>query len=201
MASGRKRKSSFSLLSILLLLAGLAAAAAGVLLISGRRPDENRIEMMEQRLRNMRRLRTVTRSYRSVIFVEERRFLKGRKEVLFSLEYEVSAGVDFSRGLEIEELSGGWRVTMPAAEVFESDAKESSIREVIRREQSYFNPITMGDYMPHIIAQGEANRQAAIDDGILDRAEINARNAVLKVLGLGGVRDVVFFTADSGGTE
>ena len=202
MASARKRNPAATILSVLFLLTGLAAAAAGTLLILGRQPEESRIEMMEQRLRNMRQLRTVTRTYRSVIFVEERNFWKGRKEVLFTLEYDVTAGVDFSRGLEIEELSGdGWRVSMPAAEVFESDADESSIRQMILREQSFFNPINMGDYMPHIIAQGEANRQAAIDDGILDKAEINARNAVLKVLGLGGIRDVVFATLDAGGTE
>ena len=123
MASARKRNSSVFLLSLLLLRAALAAAAAGILLITGRRPEESRVEMMEQRLRDMRQLRTVTRTYRSVIFVEERSFWKGRKEVLFTLEYEVSAGVDFSRGLEIEELAGGgWRVSMPGAEVFRSDA-------------------------------------------------------------------------------
>lgn len=200
MASSGSRKSSALVFAVLLTLLALGVIAAGMVLIAGRGPGESQIEVMEQRLRDMRQLKTVSHTYRSVIYVEERNFWKGNKEVLFTLEYEVSAGVDFSKGLEIEELPGGaYRVSMPASEVFTSDAVESSIRQMILRESSIFNPINMGDYMPHVIAQGEANRQAAIDGGILETAEINARKAVLQVLRLGQIEDVVFASPDEGG--
>ncbi len=203
MASRRSGKKAVSVLSLTVLVLGLAAVTAGIfLLVSRQDREQSRIEVMEQRLRDMRRLKTVSRTYRSVIFVEEKKFLAGRKQVLFSLEYEVSAGVDFSRGLDIEPLSGGvYRVSMPASEVFDSDAVESSIRQMILMEGSVFNKVNMGDYMPQIVAQGQANRQAAVEDGILDRAEINAREAVTKVLRLGGIEDVVFAVPERTGGD
>jgi len=131
-----------------------------------------------------------------VIFSEERAFLLGSRQVLFTLEYQVSAGVDFSRGFEIRELDRGVvEVRMPPAEVFAADADESSIRQMFIREQSFWNPVRMGDYMPQVVAQGEANRTAALESGILDRAEANARKAVSRILRLGGVEDIRFAAA------
>ncbi len=43
-----------------------------------------------------------------------------------------------------------------------------------------------------MIAEGEANRQSALDNGILNRAENNARMAIVKILELGKFGPVVF---------
>jgi len=190
------RRRRVSLLDILLILAALVVAGAGVLVLSGPKSGSHEVLVLENRIRELRRFRTVSQTYRSVIFAEERAFLLGSRQVLFTLEYQVSAGVDFSRGFEIRELDRGVvEVRMPPAEVFAADADESSIRQMFIREQSFWNPVRMGDYMPQVVAQGEANRTAALESGILDRAEANARKAVSRILRLGGVEDIRFAAA------
>jgi hypothetical protein len=162
-------------------------------MLRGGRQSTGSTEVLEQRLRDLRQLKTVSQLYRSVIFIDEKKFLLGTKQVLFALEYEVTAGVDFSRGIELRRMPDETiSVRMPPAEILSSDADETSIREMILREQPFFNPVRMGDYIPQVIAQGEANRASAVDGGILALAEANARIAVTRILQLAGVRNVIF---------
>ncbi len=184
------RISSFE---IILIILALILVAAGVFLIIGGKEPVSHTDVMEQRLRELRQLKTVSQTYRSVIYVEEKNFWRGNKQVLFTLEYLVTAGVDFSKGLEIRELPDDViQVRMPPAEIFSSDADETSINQMFLREQTLLNPVRMGDYMPQVIAQGEANRQAALDNGILSHAEAKARLAVIRVLKLGEFDIIVF---------
>jgi len=176
-----------------MLILALGFIIGGVFLFTGNSSSEAQTAVMEQRLRELRRLKTVTQTYRSVIYVEEKSFWRGNKQVLFTVEYLVTAGVDFSRGLEIRDLPDGTvLVRIPPAEIFISDADETSIHQMYLRENSLLNPIRMGDYMSQIILQGEANRQKALDGGILNHAEANAREAVLRILKLGKFESVVF---------
>jgi len=176
-----------------MLILALGFIAGGIFLFTGGRPSEARTAVMEQRLRELRRLKTVTQTYRSVIYVEEKNFWRGNKQVLFTVEYQVTAGVDFSRGLDIRELpDGSVLVRIPPAEIFTTDADETSIHQMYLRENPLLNPIRMGDYMGRIILQGEANRQKALDGGILNLAESNARQAVLRILKLGDFENIVF---------
>ena len=204
MAPSKRRGIRIGAFEIILLVFTLLLAGAGVYVLRGPRGIENRVEAMEARLRELRRLKTVDQKYRSVIYVEEKNFWLGGKRVLFTLEYDVVAGVDFTRGLEIRELPGGvLEVRMPPAEIFSSDADEASIHQMFLKESAYLNPVRMGDYMPQIIAQGEENRRSALDGGILERAEANARSAVARILDLGEGREVVFgptLGASAGGT-
>lgn len=187
------RKFRISVFEITLFVFTLVFIVAGVFLLISDKTSESRVAVMEQRLRDLRQLKTVNQTYRSVIYVEEKSFWRGKKQVLFSVDYLITAGVDFSKGLDIQELSDGViRVSMPRAEIFVTDADETSIRQMYIRENTFLNPIRMGDYMSQIIAQGEANRQAALDGGILDLAEANARLAVLRILKLGNFDKVVF---------
>ena len=196
MASRKFRISTFE---ITLFALTLFLCAAGVFLLTNDRTSESRVAVMEQRLRNLRQLKTVSQTYRSVIYMEEKNFWRGNKKVLFSVNYEITAGVDFSRGLVIQELSNGViKVIIPRAEIFVTDADETSIRQMYLRENAFLNPIRMGDYMSQIIAQGEANRQAALDSGILDLADANARLAVLRILKLGNFDKVVFGVPSDG---
>jgi hypothetical protein len=191
--SRRHRKIRISFFEIILMVLALAFTAAGVFLLKGENHQKSYTEVMEQRLRDLRRLKTVCRTYRSVIYVEEKNFWRGNKKVLFSVEYLVTAGVDFSRGIEIQELPDNLiRVRIPRAEIFISDADESSIHQMYLRENALLNPVRIGDYMSQIISQGEANRTAALDDGILEQAEANARLAVIRILKLGGFDKIVF---------
>ncbi len=184
------RISSFE---IILIILALILVAAGVFLIIGGKEPVSHTDVMEQRLRELRQLKTVSQTYRSVIYMEEKNFWRGNKQVLFTLEYLVTAGVDFSKGLEIRELPDDViQVRMPPAEIFSSDADETSINQMFLREQTLLNPVRMGDYMPQVIAQGEANRQAALDNEILSHAEAKARLAVIRVLKLGEFDIIVF---------
>jgi hypothetical protein len=192
MASQKRRKTRIGSFEIVLFVITILAAAAGAFILFGPDDGESRTAVMEARLRELRRLKTVSQTYRSVIYVEDN-FWLGKKRVLFTLEYDVVAGVDFSRGLEIRELPGGvLEVRMPPAEIFSWDADESSIHQMFLKESTMLNPIRMGDYMPQVISQGEENRRSALEGGILGRAEANARSAVLRILNLGEGGEVVF---------
>ncbi len=178
--------------AVFLLFSLIFSAAGGILLARGS-TGRTRLAIVEQRLQDLKRMRTASQTYRSVIYVEEKSFWKGRKNVLFTVEYEVAAGVDFSKGVSISRLSGNTvQVNMPPAEIFSADADERSIHQMKIYEPAFFNPVSMGDYMPQIIAQGVENREAALESGILQTAEKNARNAVRRVLSMGGIQNVVF---------
>ena len=193
MASPGRRKTRISSFEIILIIMALALIGGGVYLFTGGRESVSRTDVMEHRLKDLRELKTVSQTYRSVIFVEEKNFWRGNKQVLFTLEYVVTAGVDFSKGLEIRELPDGViQVRLPGAGILSSDADETTIRQMFLKEQALLNPVRMGDYMPQIILQGEANRQAALDGGILKLAEANARMAVLRILKLGEFENIVF---------
>ncbi len=193
MASPNRRKFRIGSFEIILIILTVLLAGAGFHILRGSGGDESRVDVMEARLRDLRRLKTVSQTYRSVIYVEEKNFWLGGKQVLFTLEYNVVAGVDFSRGLEIRELPGDiLEVRMPPAEVFSWDADESSIHQMFLKESAVLNPVLMGDYMPQVIAQGEENRRSALEGGILERAEENARNAVARILNLGEGGEVIF---------
>ena len=184
------------------MVVSLTLAGFGAYLLLGGRQSTSSTEVLEQRLRDLRQLKTVSQLYRSVIFIDEKKFLLGTKQVLFALEYEVTAGLDFSRGIELHRMPDETvSVRMPPAEIFSSDADETSIREMILREQPFFNPVRMGDYMPQVIAQGEANRISAVDGGILALAEANARIAVTRVLQLAGVQHVIFEASPAPGNS
>lgn len=172
---------------------GLLLVGLGLYILLDERDSTDQIQVFEQRLKSLRRLSTVNQSYRSVIYMEEKNFWRGNKLVLFSVKYDVIAGVDFSKGISLQKLKdGSFEVSLPPAEVFSSDADESSIEQMLIREGLINNPIRKSDYMPRIVEQGRVNRQSAIDSGILDRAELNAQTAVRRILSLGGIEKVIF---------
>lgn len=193
MAVKKRSKIRISPLEILLLILSLLLIAASVYIFTGGQDRVSRTEVLEYRLRELRQLQTVSQTFRSVIYVEEKNFWRGNKQVLFTLEYVVTAGVDFSEGLQIRENpDGSIHVRMPGAEIFSSDADEATIKQMFLQEQVLLNPIRMSDYIPQVIAQGEANKQAALKGGILDLAEANARLAVMRILNLGELENVSF---------
>lgn len=193
MAAKGRSKVRISAIEIILLILSLLLIAGAAYLLSGGRENISRTEVMEHRLRELRQLQTVTQTFRSVIYVEEKNFWRGNKQVLFTLEYHVTAGVDFSEGLQIRENPDGTiHVRMPPGEIFSSDADETTIRQMFLKEQVLLNPVRMGDYIPQIIAQGEANKQAALESGILNMAESNARMAVMRILNLGEFENISF---------
>jgi len=166
-------------------------------------------KVIEERIKQLRRMTTVTQVYRSVIYVKNKNFWRGTREVLFSIKYNVAAGVDFSRGFNLNLKDDGTvEVSMPGAKVFLSDADESTINQMLIRESYFLNQIKISDYMPQIIAQGITNRKTSVENGILERADTNARQAVLKILRIGGFDKVIFMnipesmaeTAEAAGT-
>jgi hypothetical protein len=148
---------------------------------------------------------TASQTYRDVIYAERRRFLAD-KRLLFTIDYDVTAGVDFRKGLEIRVREDGtWEVTMPAAEILEVDADDASIEEIFIKET--LGTIRLSDYMPVILDEREAIRNAAEAGDLLERAEANARSAVTRILRLGGAENVGFRTlvlpetTESGGDD
>jgi len=173
-------------------LAMIMFLAAGFVSVINRK-EQRAAEVLQERIRDLKQLVTVEQTYRSVIYTENKTFWVMSRQVLFSVKYHVRAGVDFSGGLELNRLPGGViQVTMPSAKIFSSDADESTIHQMMIKESAVFNPVRISDYMPLIIRQGEVNRKAALDSGILKLAENNAKLAVKRILAIGGFSQVVF---------
>ncbi len=77
MASHGRRKNRISLFEIILIITALVLIGGGVYLYTGGRESVSRTEVMERRLKDLRELKTVSQTYRSVIYVEEKNFWRG----------------------------------------------------------------------------------------------------------------------------
>ena len=191
----RRRKSKIRVWEVLVIALSLTIIAAVILLIIQDRRDRGHLEVLEQRLRKIRRLGTVRQIYRSVIYFEEKNFWRGGKMVLFTVEHGITAGIDLSEGFTLgKRIDGSVEVKLPPARILSVDADEGSIHQMLLREGLFNNPVRIGDYMPSVIAQGEVTREAALEEGILHLAERSARSAITRILGLGGIDDVNFIS-------
>ena len=206
MSLSKRRKSKIRVWEVLVIALALTLIAVAVLLIIQDRRDRGHLEVLEQRLRKIRRLGTVSQIYRSVIYFEEKNFWRGGKMVLFTVEHGITAGIDLSEGFTLgKRIDGSVEVKLPPARIFSVDADEGSIHQMLLREGFFNNPVRIGDYMPSVIAQGEVTREAALEGGILHLAERSARSAIARILGLGGIDEVHFISraplAGTGGPE
>ena len=183
------------------------AAILGVLLLAGCGPvDRAGMVRMERRVESLLELHTYEHRYRNLVyFGEERSFLFIKtvdRAVLFSVDIRVRAGVDLSEGVELTAdrfAADRIYVRLPAARILSVDADESTIAEYFIREQGgRIGLLELSDQL------GEVKSRAAdeaVDRGILDLADANARRIVRGFLNLAGFREVVFATPQPPGTD
>lgn len=147
-------------------------------------------------VRSLARLETIHYSMEKVITAETNQgafgFLFGDK-LLFVAHGDVIAGVDLAK-LEPEDLyteDGVLYVILPEAEIFIAtlDNEKSYVYD---RETGVFSQGEVDLETSARLAAEEAILESALDDGILEQAQINAENYLIRLLRDLGYPDVVF---------
>lgn len=147
-------------------------------------------------VRSLARLETIHYSLEKVITAEtgqgELDFLFGDK-LIFIAHGEVIAGMDMAK-LEEEDLTlrnGVLNVTLPPAEIFVATL-DNDKSYVYDRDTGLFSK---GNVNLETLARQTAEEtilEAALEDGILEQAEVNAENYLAKLFRTLGYPDVVF---------
>ncbi|UYN91003.1 MAG: DUF4230 domain-containing protein [Anaerolineales bacterium] len=147
-------------------------------------------------VRSMARLETIQYSVEKIITAETRQglfgFLVGDR-ILFVAHGTVIAGVDLQK-LQPEDMrieAGVLYVTLPPAEIFVATL-ENDKSYVYDREQGV---LTRGDQSLETVARQAAEdeiEKAALADGILNQAQINAENFLYRFFLQLGFPEVIF---------
>jgi hypothetical protein len=152
-------------------------------------------------VQSLARLETIHYSMEKVITAETNQdafsFLFGDK-LLFVAHGEVIAGIDMEK-LALEDLDhrdGVLYVTLPAAEVFIATL-DNDKSYVYDRETGLFAQDQIDLETAARQSAEDAILQAALDDGILEQAQINAENYLARLFRNLGFPDVVFLEPDS----
>lgn len=147
-------------------------------------------------VRSLARLETISYSVEKVIRADSGQqvfnFLFGDK-LIFVAHGFVIAGIDLAK-MESEDLwikDGALYVSMPAAEIFVATL-DNDKSYVFDRETGL---LTKGNFELETQARQAAEQEiynAAVEDGILDQAEMNAENYLLRLFTQLGYPEVVF---------
>ncbi len=161
----------------------LGLTAAVFLILSSCGPSQSeRLTSVEAKVRNLAELHTYEQTYRDVVYLgEQRQFLFFRtmdRQLLFSVNIRVRAGVDLRSGLTV--LPGEGRrsvfVEVPAPTILLVDADEESISQYFVRERGgTIGFLEVGAEIEAVKGQVAAD---AVGRGILDRARENAREVL-----------------------
>lgn len=195
----RHRSSPAFLLAVLIAVALLAVTGCAPL-------SQAETVRLENRIESLLELSTYEHIYRDLVyFGEERSFLFIKtvdRAVLFSIDIRVRAGIDLADGVTVTaDRRDPQRiyVRLPDAEVLAVDADESSIEEYFIREQG--GRVGLLELTDQIDEAKARVAEEAVERGILERADENARELITGFLRMAGFAEVVFATGDEGTDE
>ncbi len=141
---------------------------------------------VEQRITSVLTLHTAEYIYRDVIyFGEQSQFLgfipAGSREILFSVNIAVRAGVNLQRGFAVETTGPRTlRITLPPAEVLYSDAMEDTIFQYFLRQSG--REISFIEVQDVIANAKNDIVEDAVARGILSRADRQAERIIRELL-------------------
>lgn len=173
----------------------LGLTAAVFLALSSCGPSQSeRLTSLETKVRNLAELHTFEQTYRDVVYLgEQREFLFFRtmdRQLLFSVNIRIRAGVDLRQGVRV--LPGADRrsvfVEVPAPTVLLVDADEESISQYFVRERG--GAIGWLEVGAEIEAAKDQVVADAVSRGILDRAGENAREVLENLFSQAGFDSV-----------
>lgn len=151
---------------------------------------DRKLELFTTRIRKLEELVTVRQIYRNVIYTEIKENLIVDKRSLFSINYIVTAGVDFSEGINIDAEKTYIKVTYPYPSILSVDADESSIDEYFSLQR--FSKLRQSDYLNILYDEKERIGKDALHGGILERADKNLQSLIRGILKEGGIHEVRF---------
>ncbi len=178
-------KCKFLIPIILLLLTGCA------------RQEKTDVVRLETKVRDLLELHTYEHIYRDIVYYGEKRsflFIKTvDKNILFSIDVSVRAGIDFKEGFQLlreEKNSNVIYVSLPPAKVLLTDADEESIHQYFATESgSEIGLKEISAQLNEIKAEIEKD---AVERGILIKAEENAKRVIGNFLELAGFTKIHF---------
>ena len=186
---GLKAKILLILLTLLLICgAVLAAFLCGLRQASQAAEPQITGDLLASRLRSVQELVTVSYYYTNMGRFENQVDFYGwkvpftTKSFIVSYDGVIKAGVDLDR-LQVTVGDEEITVTLPESRIISHEIPEDSL-EVFDESDNLFNHITIEDYTAFTRDQKSAMEQRAVDGGLLDRADQEARTAVNSLLGI-----------------
>ena len=186
---GLKAKILLILLTLLLICgAALAAFLCGLRQASQAAEPQITGDLLASRLRSVQELVTVSYYYTNMGRFENQVDFYGwkvpftTKSFIVSYDGVIKAGVDLDR-LQVTVGDEEITVTLPESRIISHEIPEDSL-EVFDESDNLFNHITIEDYTAFTRDQKSAMEQRAVDGGLLDRADQEARTAVNSLLGI-----------------
>ncbi len=184
---GLKMKILLILLTLLLICgAVLAAFLCGLRQASQAAEPQITSDLLASRLRSVQELVTVSYYYTNMGRFENQVDFYGwkvpftTKSFIVSYDGVIKAGVDLEK-LQVSIGDGEVTVTLPESRIISHEIPEDSL-EVFDESDNIFNHITIEDYTAFTQDQKSAMEQRAVDSGLLDRANQEARTAVDSLL-------------------
>jgi Protein of unknown function (DUF4230) len=151
---------------------------------------DRKLELYSDRIRNLEEMVTARHIYRNVIYTEIKENLIVDKRSLFTIDYIVTAGVDFSGGVKIDTESSTVRITYPYPKILSVDADESTIDEYFSRQR--FGKLKQSDYLNLLYDEKSRIEEDALNAGILERADKNLQRLISGILKEGGIEKIRF---------
>jgi Protein of unknown function (DUF4230) len=153
------------------------------------------LDIVTRQIRSILEVPAYEHVYREVIYLgKEASFLGIRtqdKRLLFSVDMRVQAGIRLDRGFSLTPRGiSAVDVSLPPAEILLVDADEESIRQFFILERG--GSITHTEYYDEIEASKIAIREDALERGILEKAEENARELIRGILSGAGYGEIRF---------
>jgi hypothetical protein len=182
--SGRKIINKFSLVFLFL---GIMGISVYFLIYRANREHTQRLELIEDRVQRMEQLVTARQTYREVIYTEKK-LLLADKRVLFSLIFNVEAGVRLENCRVVKQPGGGVIVYLPPVEILSIDADESSIKQYFVKEQ--LTPVRFSDFSTVVNEEKEQILIEARASGLENRAEANAVNGITAIFRMAQIENV-----------
>jgi uncharacterized protein DUF4230 len=148
-------------------------------------------------VRQLNRLASVQYTVQKVVAIRQEKEPVGSESILLILQASVEAGLDLA-ALRPEDVSagsnGGIVIRLPHAQILHVSVDENQTK-VWDRQKTWWAP-----WIPYSldleqrarVAGLEEAKQAALEMGILRQAESNAMTSMRGLLGLVGVKPVVF---------
>ena len=184
---GLKMKILLILLTLLLICgAVLAAFLCGLRQASQAAEPQITGDLLASQLRSVQELVTVSYYYTNMGRFENQVDFYGwkvpftTKSFIVSYDGVIKAGVDLEK-LQVSIGDGEVSVTLPESRIISHEIPEDSL-EVFDESDNLFNHITIEDYTAFTQDQKSAMEQRAVDGGLLDRANQEARTAVDSLL-------------------
>lgn len=149
----------------------------------------NQIEQIED-------LITAKQIYREILYSKETKdFLwipLSNKEFLISVNYIVTAGIDISKGYEVNRQNSIITITLPKADVLSIDADDSSIKEYFIKKR--FSELYRDDYFSMIQESKEEILKGESIKILLEESENSAKTVLETLLGMSGLNVKVKFS-------